>query len=101
MKDNDKFVFVWQQIIGQVVGRIVKQTITPYGTALLVRVVCYCGHPECTGVKDQILLPAKMAFMPSEERAKLDASLAKEWNLSPEDRVSEPVEVGSSVVVMD
>jgi hypothetical protein len=42
-----------------------------------------------------------MAFMPSEERAKLDASLAKEWNLSPEDRVSEPVEVGYSVVVMD
>lgn len=77
-------------------GRVVKQTITPYGIALLIRMPCHCGHPECTGVKDQILLPVKMAFMSREERARLDTLLAKKWNLKPEARVIDIIETNYS-----
>jgi len=101
MKDKIKFVVVQKQGMKQIIGRIVKQTITPYGTARLVRMSCHCGHPDCTGVVDQILLPKKMASMPKEERAKMDASLAIKWNLMPEAKVSESIEVCYPVFVMN
>jgi len=72
------------------VGRILKQTMTPYGTAFLVRMPCECGHPDCTGVKDQIMLPQNTAHLSREEKADLDDSLAREWNLKPESKVDDP-----------